>query len=355
MGGAAGSAKPPAMRRGVVTICAAKPTAVLSRAIANLLRLASSDLKDAELLATGRHPENAPLLVHIASGRILQAVIASEEGWPLRDERCDLSRVPDENPIKLALARIAKSRSAPHPLALLSDGTIPKGFDRKAFSLDVAALRKLLQDLAGIFALDLLGDGPAGKAMPIRPAEAKPPQPMHKPQEVPAPATHAKHRTRLPDRPDKRPPIVIPDRRPSPPALAGPRKVEPKSKLDISTSVKNITSAAFWALMDDWSVPALTALDLIGHDGGLSKTGKRPRFKLTGSERQMARFLFEINEALTNLHLEPAVWMHRGIKASPFNGATPLAFLQGEGIGGSRKLSRYLLMNGLKLSMARNP
>jgi hypothetical protein len=71
----------------------------VNRAVANLLRIAEADLKDADLLSSGRNPGNAPALVHLAVARLVQAVIASERGWPVgSDGSDDLDLVPDENP-----------------------------------------------------------------------------------------------------------------------------------------------------------------------------------------------------------------------------------------------------------------
>jgi hypothetical protein len=79
-----------------VTEHQAAPSA-LNRAVAGLLRLASSDMKDAELLLAGRNPENAPLLLNIGVGRMLEAIVATEHGWPIKDKSCDLRHIPNEN------------------------------------------------------------------------------------------------------------------------------------------------------------------------------------------------------------------------------------------------------------------
>ncbi len=50
--------------------------------MANLLRLADSDLKDAELLSLGRKPGNAPALARLGIERLVGAVVATETGWP---------------------------------------------------------------------------------------------------------------------------------------------------------------------------------------------------------------------------------------------------------------------------------
>ena len=123
-----------------------KATLPLRRAVANLLRLASWNVKDAELLLVGRNPENAPFLIAAAVHRVVEAVAGTEHGWPVAAKDIDLEQIPDDNALKLGLARIVKLAQPPKPLALLPDGTIPQTFDRETFRQDVAAVKKLLHD-----------------------------------------------------------------------------------------------------------------------------------------------------------------------------------------------------------------
>jgi hypothetical protein len=99
------------------------PSGVLRLAVANLLRLAASDIKDAELLAAGRNPENALLLIHRGLCRLLKAVIATEKGWPLKDKGFGLAKITDANALKLDLAGIAKVARPPiHPKITRDEG-----------------------------------------------------------------------------------------------------------------------------------------------------------------------------------------------------------------------------------------
>jgi hypothetical protein len=41
------------------------------------------------------------------------------------------------------------------------------------------------------------------------------------------------------------------------------------------------SSIVFWSLMDRWGIPDETALALIDRPGGLTRSGKRPRFRLS--------------------------------------------------------------------------
>jgi hypothetical protein len=77
-------------------------------------------------------------------------------------------------------------------------------------------------------------------------------------------------------------------------------------------------------LIDRWKVGDVAALDLIGHSGGLTKKGSRPRFKLTGAEAEVYGYLREIDSALEPHGIDPADWIQRPISEAPFNRDTPL-------------------------------
>jgi hypothetical protein len=343
-----------------VTTRERKSTAPLNRAVANLLRLASWNVKDAELLSAGRNPENAPFLMQWAVHRVVEAVVAAEHGWPLSAEPSHLGQIPDENPLKLALARIVKLTRPPKPLALLPDGNIPQDFDREAFRRDVAAVRNLLQASSEKFGVDLLGDGPAEQAAPARPEaapKAVPPMARPKPQAVAEAVTAPKSQPRAaPKRPAedgiRRPSISVPDTRAGRGTEIEPHEVDGRSPIDVAPARPGLTSTAFWALMDRWNVPDLAALQLIGHPGGLSKKGTRPRFKMAGVEVEMMKLLVEMDQALVALGLDPKVWLNKPVPGAPFEGAAILTYLTENGLKGVRDTSRYILKNGLKLSMS---
>jgi hypothetical protein len=42
-----------------------------------------------------------------------------------------------------------------------------------------------------------------------------------------------------------------------------------------------LTTKAFWPLIDKWQIADEKALRLLGHEGRLTSTGKRPRFTLS--------------------------------------------------------------------------
>jgi hypothetical protein len=341
-----------------LTALSEKPSAALSRAVANLIRLAASDVKDAEILASGRNPGNAPLLIHIAAQRMIETVIATERGWPLEDDAIEFRMIPNENPAKLTLARISKLALPPKPIALLPDGSMQKTFDNEAFRQDVAAVRKILLELAERFDVDLLGDGPAKQATVIRTApKAKLHKVIEKPREI---AKSTADATRMqtppvrsnPSHANSRPPISVQNT--TGPA-APPHDVDGRSPNLVSAGRPKITSATFWQLMDLWDVHDLAALDLIGHRGGLTKKGTRPRFKLTGEEGERVKLLLEIDQAISSLRLDPRTWLNKPIQAAPFEGAKPIIYLAEHDLNGVIATSRYLFKNGLKLSMSGMP
>jgi hypothetical protein len=279
-----------------LNIKAADPQTKLAvnRAVANLLRIAEADLKDAELLSSGRNPGNAPALLHLAVDRLVQAVIATERGWPVgSDGRDDLDLVPDENPLRPMLASATRSGSSSGPPAVQKDGSAPVLPDRQKLREGILAAKALLKNLAARFEVDLFGGGIAGRATPI------PPEPA-------------------------------------------PTKSAPNST----------ASTSFWLLMDRWSIPDIPALELIGHLGGLTKKGTRPRFRLVGEEVDMLRGLQEIDAALVPLQLDPRDWLDQPLKAEPFGGATPMVYLTRTRLKGIRDTIRYILQNGLELSMS---
>jgi len=104
----------------------------------------------------------------------------------------------------------------------------------------------------------------------------------------------------------------------------------------------------FWALMDRWKLADGEALELIGHPGGPTKAGKRPRFKVTGEEARLFGQLQEIEAALSLLVTDTAAWMRRPIKDMPLNGQSPVSYITRNGLEGARAVARQVLMAGLQ-------
>jgi len=111
---------------------------------------------------------------------------------------------------------------------------------------------------------------------------------------------------------------------------------------------RDYTSTVFWSLMDRWAMSDTEALRLIGHKGGLTKKGTRPRFNVTGQEAALFGRLREIDAALAPLVKDTGAWMRRSIKEAPFQGATPLSFITLNGIEGSKAVERAILMTALR-------
>lgn len=66
----------------------------------------------------------------------------------------------------------------------------------------------------------------------------------------------------------------------------------------------------------------------------------------------MVSLVFEIDQALQNLRLDPKTWVSKSIKGAPFNGSTPVVYLTRNGAKGTQVISRYLLKDGLKASIS---
>jgi hypothetical protein len=288
---------------------------------------------------------------------MIEAIIATEQGWPVDPLAIEVRKIPNENPTKLSLARVSKLARRPNAVALLPNGSVPKTFDDEAFRSSAVAVREILLELAGRFDVDLLGDRPAKQAKAIRLVpKATPPVVNEKPREL---AKSVRSEIQKQPKPvqskllpnQSRGPIPISDTGARPSAAAS-REERRRSPILVSPARPSVTSAAFWKLMDRWDVPDLDALALIGHRGGLSKKGTRPRFKLNGEEGERVKSLFEIDQAISSLRLDPKNWMNKPIKAGPFEGAKPIFYLKKFGPKGVIAASRYLLKNGLRLSMS---
>ncbi len=315
-------------------------------AVATLLRLADADLRDTAVLESGRDPGNAPALAGQAVTRLVDAVAASERGWPVGPAG-DLAAIPDENPLKHPLAALRRQLPPVLPRQPLADGRAPPAADRVRLRDGVLSARALLKDLAVRFGTDLSGTEAAGTIAPIRPEPPPPPPKPPEPAPPPAaaPVAPTSHRAA--------PPIVIaPVRPPGAGPPDEPHVVAGRSTIMPRANPGSVASTAFWSLMDLWKMSDTAALDLIGHPGGLTKKGTRPRFKLTGEEVDLFQGLLEIDAGLVPLKLDPGAWLYRPIKATPFAGATPLAFLTRMRLPGVRATIGFLLQSGLKLSLS---
>ena len=343
-------------------------TARTGWAVATLLRLADVDLRDASVLEAGRNPGNVPMLAGQAVSRMVQAVGATEVGWPFKTGDGDLGEVSNQNPLKRQLDSLKQCSPCTSPPVPLKSGQAPPAPDRARLHEQLLAARTLLKDLADRLQVDLHGTGPAGNVVPLRPEPPPPPQKPNppKPKRV-APKTPTPDRAET-SKPNRTAVAALPapapkaDRVPTPVVLAeqpkqadarstaerhaleGPSTIQPRAR------PASVSSAVFWSLMDRWEVPDTEALRLVGHPGGLTKKGTRPRFRLEGDEVEAFLGLQEIDTAVDALKLRPSAWLRQPIKEQPFGGSVPLAFLVREALPGIRVVLRFLLQSGLRMS-----
>ncbi len=258
---------------------------------AALLCRARDSLADARLLAEHRRANEA-VLTRLALHQALQAVSLAQ-GLDADDGlRLDtlFRRVPEDHPQRERIARL-----------------------RQDDAQTIAAVAELVEAL-----------------------EAPRPEPERKSKGKPAP--HAKS-----DRAD----AVRPRRDPS-----GSTALDASPQGDgRGGTVHDVPSTAFWALMDRWRVADLDALALLGHAGGLTRKGTRPRFRLQDEESARYAALRRLDAALDALGLDPGDWLSTPRKEPPFNGLTPFAVLQRDGGAGARQVLHLLNRQGLAAAL----
>ncbi|MBO1081668.1 hypothetical protein [Roseomonas haemaphysalidis] len=244
----------------------------LRQAIASLLRLANADARDARTLAGAGGTRNAASLMHSGNSRLTEAVVASEQG-DIRPP--DLRRIDRRNPLKPALRQLDKFYDT--PFTLEPEGFLPDPPSAASLREPLDTLAEALQRAVAHFGVDLDGAGPAATTDPLRPAvDATPP---------PAPAQNAR-RARAAEARRKRTASAA-----SPPKVAAAHAPEPAPH----PASAGLTSNRFWALVDRWPLSDLEALQLIGHAGGLTQKGTRPRFKLSDQEAEVISAMLAID------------------------------------------------------------
>ncbi|MFL5286629.1 MAG: hypothetical protein ACJ8AW_38060 [Rhodopila sp.] len=358
------------------------------QAVASLLRIASADLHDARLVLQNGQGRNAAAVGARALASLVLAVAASEQGWPAED--AEARDIPRENPLQPELLAID---------VLLDDAAdqrvLPNGRPEPSAGMNsiVDALDRLddaLETVVNAFGVDLAGQGPATRAEPIRPpepedeaavTEAEPhyDEPSQPASVVSAKPPRRRGRSWRPERDDMGADEALPEK----PVIVGTassdkgRKVgrkatqagdqAPKGRkarpgrasagaevarsgpvLGPTTRSQDYTSTAFWALMDHWKLSDTEALELIGHAGGLTRKGTRPRFTVAGTEAEIFGHLREIEAALAPLTKDPGAWMRQPIKDAPFKGAAPLSYITQNGVKGSRAVEQAILMTALR-------
>jgi outer membrane biosynthesis protein TonB len=331
-----------------MTVPAAKRTAV-RQAIASLLRLAHDDERDARTLAEAGGTRNAASLLHSAISRLIEAVVASEQGYAGPPE---IRRIDTRNPLKPSLLQLDAFLETPS--ALQRDGRLaapPSAASlREPLDLFTETLARFVQHVG----VDLDGSGPADTADPLRPTvEAPPPPPP-----APAPAPRRAEPVQRPapkGRPAQRKPRSRAAATSSQPAQSPPEQpaaapaAAPKSAARAPRA--GLSSGTFWSLVDHWQLPDLEALRLIGHAGGLTQKGTRPRFKLSDSEAEVVAAMHALDATLAQLGLDPATWLSVPLRPDPFRGAAPRDIIRKGRLQGLRDVSRYLTQMSLRLSL----
>jgi hypothetical protein len=319
------------------------------QAIASLLRLAHADARDARTLAEAGGTRNAASLLHSAISRLIEAVVASERGYTGPPE---VRRIDAHNPLKPALLQLDAVPEAPS--LLQRDGRLAEPPPAASVLEPLGTFAETLKRFVQHCGVDLDGSGPAENSDPLRPAVATPPPP------TPAPKSRRAEPARR----------QAPDERPSPsttrsktaaspkPAVSSPPQPEVAREeapvLAAHASHAGLSSGTFWSFVDHWQLPDLDALQLIGHAGGLTKKGTRPRFKLSDSEAEVVTAMRSLDDTLAQLGLEPAEWLSKPLRTDPFQGAAPLDVIRQNRLQGLRDISRYLTQMGLRLSLQQN-
>ena len=107
----------------------------------------------------------------------------------------------------------------------------------------------------------------------------------------------------------------------------------------------------FWRLMAEWEVSDEQALVLIGFDGRIGKSGKRPRFRLSTSQVRILEWLLEVSRVVGTMHGDAGTWLHRRNRSSPMNGRTPIDAMIEDGETAIatilRQLNREAMRRGL--------
>jgi hypothetical protein len=149
------------------------------QAISSLLRLAHDDARDARTLAEAGGTRNAASLLHSAISRLIEAVVASEQGYAGPPE---IRRISAENPLKERLLQLDAFPAASP--AIQWDGRLAEPPSTASVLAPLDDLTATLEHLLQHFGVDLQATGPARTADPLRPeVQASPPPPQASPSE----------------------------------------------------------------------------------------------------------------------------------------------------------------------------
>jgi hypothetical protein len=110
------------------------------------------------------------------------------------------------------------------------------------------------------------------------------------------------------------------------------------------------SSVVFWSLMDRWGLPDERALALIDRPGGLTRSGKRPRFALSTEQARRLSYLLEIEANLQRTGEDAGRWITRRNSARPFGGSSPLDYMIMNGLEGFAEALKFLNRRALQRS-----
>ncbi|WP_370765160.1 hypothetical protein, partial [Teichococcus vastitatis] len=271
--------------------------------------------------------------------RMVAAVVTTE---PRRNPSTGSAAIDPRNPLRQRLQEL--EAAVPVREMLRQDGRLEPASQGAAPPQPLLQAGALLRQLCEVFGVDPEGDEPAARAAPLRPEPPKAPAPPAKPPPPPPPLrvvasgagsmATGRGKVRQPaDRP------------------AAPRPVRRQTKTEAPAARAGLTSGSFWALMDRWQVPDEPALALLGHAGGLTRKGTRPRFKLAPAEAEALQLMQGIDAGLSRLAQDPAQWLRQPLAAAPFTGARPLDWMLRHPGQGTRDLSQHLLQVALRASL----
>jgi hypothetical protein len=319
------------------------------QAIASLLRLAHADARDARTLAEAGGTRNAASLLHSAISRLIEAVVASEQGYTGPPE---IHRIDGRNPLKSSLLRLDAFLEAPS--ALQQDGRLAAPPPAASVLEPLGAFTETLERFVQHCGVDLDGAGPAETAEPMRPAVEAPPPPSPRRSPKPRPVDTARRQASGVQPPQARPrsKVVAAAPKAAAPLSLSPEAAQTEDAKPAARATHTcLTSGTFWSLVDRWSMADRDALQLIGHSGGLTRTGTRPRFKLSEGEAEVVSAMHSLDTTLAQLGLDPAEWLAAPLRPEPFRGAPPLAVIQQTQLQGLRQVSRFLTQMSLRLSL----
>jgi hypothetical protein len=157
----------------------------LRRAIANLLRFADIDLRDARMLTRRGSLRNAVVLIRSAMDHLIGASLVSEQGSVGQQIGGGVDRISDDNPFKARLSTLAAS--IPKPPTVRADGSSSKPPNGSSLSKKSERVAALLAECSKLFGVGFANESPARTADPIRPAPPPPPPLKAQPKPRPPP------------------------------------------------------------------------------------------------------------------------------------------------------------------------